>query len=199
MLQAIVTYFNSLGIELKSQISELPCNYSDSIHFIRDRFQRHELIHYINIFSPEVDFKGYLTVQEIRDDVATGKITLIFPLTGTTFNQIREYNVLRLPHFKNKNGQPSHKIKDGSDWTVGDWLTTICGEAGEACGEWKKYLRGEVDYNTFVDGCMKELADIVHYCDLTAFQLRRNLGEAVRLKYNEISDRIGVEFQIPRT
>lgn len=207
MAHAQLTYFNQKGDQVAQERIELPyIKYEDAVQGLRFAFRNRSIPPMVQGWgwNSKVDFDGHVAMQpcpgpeyNFPDNIPDGPVTLLCPIPEVTFKIIRHFNVMRLPHFKNKLGKPAHQIEDGSDWSPGDWLTTICGEAGEACGEWKKFLRGEVSYDDFVDGVMKELADIVHYCDLTAFQFRRDLGEAVRSKYNEISDRIGVNFKIP--
>lgn len=47
----------------------------------------------------------------------------------------------------------------------------------------------DVSHAQLVDKLGKELADVVIYCDLLAQREGLNLGELVRLKFNEVSER----------
>lgn len=74
------------------------------------------------------------------------------------------------------------------DWTIADWGNALAGEVGEACNVVKKMRRG--DPHWIPSDLAKELADVVIYADLLASQLDIDLGEAVREKFNEVSDRV---------
>ncbi len=110
---------------------------------------------------------------------------------GLTFKTLREANVKRLPHFKNKKGLPAHSKEDGSDWCPAQWLQAVVGELGEYSNLRKKFERGDIDKEEFDKEAKKELADVACYLDLLAFQLKINLGEAVKEKFNEVSQRVG--------
>lgn len=115
---------------------------------------------------------------------------------GLSFNTLRQANVIRLPKFKNKKGKLAHSKKDGSDWNPSQWLQAVVGELGEYANIRKKFERGDIDKNEFFILAKKELADVTIYLDILAFQLGIDLGEAVKEKYNEVSDRIGCEIYI---
>ena len=110
-----------------------------------------------------------------------------------TFQELRNANMKRLPQFKNKHGKLAHSEPDGSDWSPAQWLQAVIGELGEYANLRKKFERGDVDYVTFTAEARKELADVVTYLDILAFQLGINLDEAVRAKFNEVSARVGCE------
>jgi NTP pyrophosphatase (non-canonical NTP hydrolase) len=118
-----------------------------------------------------------------------------------TFAQLAAASLERLPHFKNKDGNVYHKT-DGSDWSVLEWGGAAAGEMGEALNIAKKLKRGDytlddVDPDPKAHGCTvreslgKELADTTCYLEAIARVAGIDLGEAVRAKFNEISDRIG--------
>ena len=93
-----------------------------------------------------------------------------------TFEELREKNVARCE-------QVFHTLEN---WSLTDWATALAGEVGEACNLIKKRRRGEtVNTEDIVD----ELADTVIYADLLAARLGVSLAEAVRRKFNEVSDR----------
>lgn len=75
------------------------------------------------------------------------------------------------------------------DWSPTDWACAMAGEAGEACNAVKKLRRG--DSGASVEDIAAELADTVIYCDLLAARLRINLSEAIREKFNLVSDERG--------
>jgi NTP pyrophosphatase (non-canonical NTP hydrolase) len=109
---------------------------------------------------------------------------------GLTFNTLREANKARLPLFKNSKGEPAHSEPDGSDWSPSQWLQAVTGELGEYANLRKKFERGDIDQDAFDKEARKEIADIQIYLDILAFRLGINLGEAVKDKFNEVSDRI---------
>lgn len=108
-----------------------------------------------------------------------------------SFDKLRDANCQRLPVFKNKHGEPAHTRADGSDWAPSQWLEAVVGELGEYANEHKKYVRGDLTHAEFIAKAEKELADVIIYMDILAFQFRIDLGEAVRKKFNEVSVRVG--------
>lgn len=108
-----------------------------------------------------------------------------------TFHQLRAANLSRMPQFKNSKGEPVHSRPDGSDWSAAQWLQAVTGELGEYANIRKKYERGDIDFNTFMEAGKRELADVVVYLDILASQLGIDLANAVRLKFNEVSERVG--------
>ena len=86
-------------------------------------------------------------------------------------------------------------------WSPTDWATALAGETGEACNEVKKLRRlaespetlvDETKYGEYqsrVNALGDELGDIVAYADLLAARFGLDLGECVRRKFNEVSDR----------
>ncbi len=107
------------------------------------------------------------------------------------FSELREANRLRLPQYKNKYGEAAHSKPDGSDWSPAQWLQAAVGELGEYANVRKKYERGDLNQAEFYELAAKELADVITYLDILAFQLDIDLGEAVRNKFNEVSERVG--------
>lgn len=69
----------------------------------------------------------------------------------------------------------AHKI---DSWSESDWMTAIAGEMGET----EEQLR---------EALGKEIADMVICCDLLATRLGLKLGDLVRDKWNETSEKIG--------
>lgn len=110
---------------------------------------------------------------------------------GLSFNTLRNANVKRLPQFKNKHGNPAHSKDDGSDWIPAQWLQAVAGELGEYANIRKKFERGDIDADEFKNLAAEELADVITYLDILAFQLGIDLGQAVKDKFNFISNRVG--------
>lgn len=113
-----------------------------------------------------------------------------------TFAVVRAANMARIPRFLNARGERAHTSDDGSDWALSKWMNAVHGECGEAANLIKKYERGDLTMDELRPKLIKELADIVHYVDILAYQLRADLGEAVADKFNEISRRIDVPIYI---
>lgn len=125
---------------------------------------------------------GFLDKMQTRD-----------PLT---FDQLREANVSRLPHFKNALGGPAHSEPDGSDWSDAEWLMAVTGELGEFANLRKKVLRGDLTMDAAMPELANELADVVCYLDILAFRMGVDLSEAVRSKFNAVSVRVGSEIKL---
>jgi NTP pyrophosphatase (non-canonical NTP hydrolase) len=116
------------------------------------------------------------------------------------FDTLRKANITRLPLFKNKHGGLVHSKADGSCWSPAEWLEAVLGELGELAGQQKKMRRGDFDglggMAEAHDDLAKEFADVAIYLDLFAYQYRIDLGEAIRAKFNEVSDRVDVPVKI---
>ena len=110
---------------------------------------------------------------------------------GLTFNTLRGGNLARLPQFKNKHGALAHSKADGSDWSPAQWLQAVTGELGEYANLRKKFERGDLTAEEFKAQAASELADVVTYLDILAFQLGIDLGRATMDKFNEVSMRVG--------
>ncbi len=128
-------------------------------------------------------------------------------MSKLTFSALRVANMRRLPLFRNGKGEIAHSQPDGSDWSPSEWMNAVLGELGEAANLIKKVRRGDFALDDYVyDGTnplgtmrsliAKELADTVTYLDILAYQFGIDLGEAVRLKFNEISRRVGTDVLI---
>ncbi|MEM9065058.1 MAG: MazG-like family protein [Planctomycetota bacterium] len=77
-----------------------------------------------------------------------------------------------------------------AEWSLSDWGVAMAGEAGEACNVIKKIRRGDHPFQFDVDEVLgDELADVVLQLDLLAARAGIDLGEAVRRKFNVVSDR----------
>jgi NTP pyrophosphatase (non-canonical NTP hydrolase) len=111
------------------------------------------------------------------------------------FSTLRKANMMRVPLFKNKKGQHTHK-DDGSEWSDSQWLQAIVGELGEYANLKKKVERGDLSIDEAKIELGKELADVMIYLDLLAYRLGIDLGQAVNDKFNEVSNRVGADIFI---
>ncbi|WP_153135147.1 MazG-like family protein [Paraburkholderia agricolaris] len=116
--------------------------------------------------------------------------------TGLTFDALRGANTARLPQFKNALGEPAHSKADGSDWSLGEWVTAVTGELGEAANLIKKVRRGDLTIDEARADLAKEFADVVTYLDILAMQCGVDLGRATRDKFNEVSKRVGSNVEL---
>ena len=114
---------------------------------------------------------------------------------GLRFTTLRWANLLRLPEFRNSHGERVH-APDGSDFSDAQWLQAVVGELGEYANLKKKVERGDLTLEEARPGLAKELADVVTYLDILAFRHGIDLGEAVQQKWNEVSERVGVDLRI---
>jgi NTP pyrophosphatase (non-canonical NTP hydrolase) len=86
-----------------------------------------------------------------------------------------------------------------ASWNITDWTNALCGEAGELANFAKKVRRARLTDPTLDEAkedLAHELADIVTYADLIATKLGINLAEAVRAKFNIVSDRVGSDIKL---
>jgi len=111
------------------------------------------------------------------------------------FKTLRAANTLRLPKFRNRNGELCHN-EDGSDWSLNDWYTAASGELGELGNLLKKVRRGDLTLDKARPDIARELADVVCYLDILAKQCNIDLGRATWCKFNEVSARIHVNIFI---
>jgi NTP pyrophosphatase (non-canonical NTP hydrolase) len=113
-----------------------------------------------------------------------------------TFDELRTANTARVDEFKNNKGELVRNKNRGADWTPAQWLQALVGELGEYANWRKKYERGDITEEQFHIEAEKELADVQTYLDILAMRLNIDLGEATRLKFNEVSDRIGCTIKL---
>lgn len=76
------------------------------------------------------------------------------------------------------------------------WGNAMAGECGEACNVVKKIDRDGLTSERVV-ALAKELADVVTYADLLASRYGIDLGHAVAMKFNEVSERVGSALRLP--
>ena len=117
---------------------------------------------------------------------------------GLTFDALRSANKLRLPTFRNAQGELSHPTKDGhnDNWSLCDWATAVTGELGEAANIIKKIRRGDFTLEEKREELAKELADVQTYLDLLAMAADIDLGNATINKFNEVSERVGSPIRV---
>lgn len=110
---------------------------------------------------------------------------------GLSFRTLRAANKQRIPQFRDAQGRRCHTEEDGSDWSPAEWLQATVGELGELANLLKKVNRGDFTLEEAMPEIRKEFADVVIYFDIMALQFDIDLGEAVRCKFNEVSERVG--------
>lgn len=113
--------------------------------------------------------------------------------------ELRRANVSRLPEFKNRHGGAAHSEPDGSDWALSTWSNAVLGELGELANLIKKIERGDYTLDEKREDLGKEGADVLTYLDILMFRCGVDLGHAVRMKFNEVSERVGASTFIDKT
>lgn len=112
------------------------------------------------------------------------------------FETLRKANRLRLPQFKNRKGEYVHTKADGSDWALSAWSNAVAGEAGELCNLIKKIERGDHTLEEVREEVAYEIADVITYLDILALRCGIDMGDATRVKFNIVSERVGVNVRI---
>lgn len=98
-----------------------------------------------------------------------------------TFDFLRAQNIARC--------NESFTMHDGlMGWSHADWSQAVTGEWGEACNKMKKKFGRREDIP--LKDIAHELADTVIYLDLLAARLGIDLADAVRQKFNIVSERV---------
>lgn len=100
-----------------------------------------------------------------------------------TFNQFQRLNAERCE-------AKFHKIGD-EEWPIQNWAIAIAGESGELCNLIKKIIRGDFSLQSQRKEVLKELADIITYCDLAMTHLGANTEDELMDKFDEVSFRVG--------
>ena len=115
--------------------------------------------------------------------------------SGLSFSVLRDKNVAR-------SEDVFHKLHD---WSLTDWGCAMGGECGEVLNVIKKIRRLYDDvkrgFAEKLDEELKhelamELADTIIYADLLAARAGIDLGEAIREKFNLVSDNRGSEIRL---
>lgn len=90
-------------------------------------------------------------------------------------------------------------VAGSTPWSLADWSNALCGEAGELANFIKKIRRhetgarndGDPPVEELIAKATLELADVVVSADLLAQKLGVNLAEAVKAKFNKVSEKYG--------
>ena len=121
---------------------------------------------------------AYYLIKKDKSMIPKSEEQMI-PESGLTFDELRQKIFDRsIEAYANITGR-----KDLSYYG-----NALAGEVGEACNLIKKMERGDPIPASELG---KELADIVVYADIIAAKNGLSLGQCVRNKFNEVSDRIG--------
>jgi NTP pyrophosphatase (non-canonical NTP hydrolase) len=76
-------------------------------------------------------------------------------------------------------------------WPIQNWALAIAGEAGELCNRVKKVIRGDYTLAEQREEILKELADVITYCDLAVSHLNADTATILMAKFDEVSARVG--------
>lgn len=105
-----------------------------------------------------------------------------------------------------------HKPENGGirEWNIAEWTNAMAGEAGEACNAAKKMRRIEcgmqqhggdsgvpADHAEAKRKVLKEVGDTVIYGDLVCQRVGGTLEDAVRMAFNQVSEREGFPERLP--
>lgn len=112
---------------------------------------------------------------------------------GLSFDTLREANKARLEEAK-KNKK--HKFHKSVKWTESQWYKATSGELGEYANFSKKFDRGDFKEAEFKKHAAKELADVAIYLDMLANKIGVNLGQAIKDKFNEVSELVNSNIEI---
>lgn len=77
------------------------------------------------------------------------------------------------------------------DWPIQNWSLAIAGEAGELCNRVKNVVRGDFALSEQRGEILKELADVITYCDLAITRLGARTEDVLLAKFDEVSERVG--------
>lgn len=161
-------------------------------------------------FRTAEDYRDHLPCMNYSQMVSqTAANSPSLPYLPLAFADLTRGNKERIPLFKNAKGDIAHpKTKgiDGSDWSLLEWSGAVAGEVGELANLCKKVRRGDVSLEDMMEdkGKMlsvreiiaREAVDAVCYLDIICIQVGVDMGEAVREKFNSVSDRSGVPVKI---
>lgn len=105
-----------------------------------------------------------------------------------SLSTLRKANVKRL--------KSTEAFAKCESWRITDWFAAMIGEAGEFANLNKKVDRGDFSIEAVREELGKELADVLIYLDLLAYQAGIDLESAVRNKFNEVSSRVDASVYI---
>jgi NTP pyrophosphatase (non-canonical NTP hydrolase) len=114
-------------------------------------------------------------------------------MSELTFAQIRQFNIAR----------DKEVFGEFGTWSIADWAVAFGGEVGETLNKIKKLRKAQGKHVMYspesvtVDDIADELADVIVYMDILAYQLGIDLEVAYRKKFNKVSEAIGstVKFE----
>lgn len=134
-------------------------------------------------------FVGYARLERLRRRVAA----LRGGAAELSFAALRAANASRC-------ASSYHPIEE---WSLSDWLTATTGELGELAGAIKNLRRKEAEGQSSHEikpverqELAYEAADVVIYLDLLCERAGIDLGEAVREKFNIVSDRVESDIKL---
>lgn len=117
-------------------------------------------------------------------------------MADLTFRELRKANISR-----NDKWHPLGVM----GWTLSEWALAVTGELGEACNKLKKLNRardgivGNSKTETpeqLREDLGKEIADVAIYLDLFATACGFKLGDLIKDKFNETSEKNGFEERL---
>lgn len=114
------------------------------------------------------------------------------PFKGRNFPEPLSFRYLgmRLDRRTEESGAMAYS----QNWLLDQWTNALAGETGEACNMVKKMNRPGNTIKPLDVG--RELADVVIYAHFAAKKLGLRLEDCIRLKFNEVSDRVGSTIKL---
>jgi NTP pyrophosphatase (non-canonical NTP hydrolase) len=112
---------------------------------------------------------------------------------------------LTFDHVSTLNSKRSLQWRGDKEWSLSDWAVALAGEAGELCNVVKKLnrIRDELPGNkpgvtkeSLEKELIGEIADIYLYLDLFAEAAGVDLPSAIKMKFNEVSQRVGFKEEL---
>lgn len=102
--------------------------------------------------------------------------------------------MLTFDEFQKRNWKRCGEAKGFTqDWPMELWALAIAGEAGELCNILKKVCRKDFTLEQAKPEILKELADVIAYCNLAMSKMGASTEEEVLKKFDEVSKRVGWE------
>jgi NTP pyrophosphatase (non-canonical NTP hydrolase) len=103
------------------------------------------------------------------------------------------------------NSKRSKLWHGGKEWSLSDWAVALAGECGELCNVVKKLNRirdnmpgnkAGVTKESLEKELIAEVADVYLYLDLFCEAAGIDLPSAIKMKFNEVSQRVGFKEQL---
>lgn len=107
---------------------------------------------------------------------------------------------ISLDELRKANFRRDTEYPGSSGCDLGFRTVEFAGEAGEVCDAIKKYLRhirGIKGSTASHQDIADEMADVLITLDLLAMELGINLSEALILKFNRTSEKLGLDTTLP--